>query len=160
MTVKPNPDSKSTDCKDGSQLSPRAATTGSATNVEPAKTRRGPPTAMEWCLGILLVLLLLILPFWCLMDYIAERRISQIEPAGDLIGIQPVGGWNSNALITTTTGFYTVTGDVAFSRGMHFQLETRDNDAHFLCDPSRKFCARVIGRGLKATTPAQAGSTP
>ncbi len=152
----------------------------SASEPAPASTVPAPPVCAETCvhdeasqsedgagfvffelfIGVLLVLVLFMFPFWCLMEYLGERRVSQIDPAGELVAVLPVGGWSSNSLIQTTTGFYTVAGDVALVRGLHFQLETRDNDAQFLCDSSRKFCARVIGRGLDAAARVQVPARP
>lgn len=114
-----------------------------------------------WGIASLLVVgFFLVLPLWCLLDYLGEQRLDHFDPAGELVAVLPVGRWNPDALIETTTGFYTVDGSVALARGTKFQLETRDNGARFLCNVDGKYCGRIVGQGLEDAPkgPAAAGS--
>jgi hypothetical protein len=104
-------------------------------------------------LGTVAALVLLVLPFWCLLDYLGEQRINHVEPAGELVAVLPVGSWNPDSMIETTTGFYTVDGSVALVRGIQFRLETRDNGARFLCNANGKYCGHVVGQGLEEVPP-------
>ncbi len=111
-------------------------------------------------LSILAVGFFLVLPMGALLDYLREQRIDYVEPAGELVNVLPVGSWNPDAMIQTTTGFYTVGGSVALASGTRFRLETRDNGAQFLCNVNGKYCGRIIGCGLEQppkASPVKAG---
>ena len=120
---------------------------------QPEATQEDKTTAGGWIFGaivsIFAVGFFLVLPLYALLDYLGERRIDHVEPGGTLVAVHPVGSWNPDSLIETTTGFYTVDGSVALVKGIQFRLETRNNGAKFLCNQNGAYCSRIIGWGLE-----------
>jgi hypothetical protein len=57
--------------------------------------------------------------------------------AGSLIRLELSGGVFTHVLVETSVGFYTRSGPASLAKGEHLFLETRANNARFLCDGNR-----------------------